>query len=140
MAAGKYSFTIEQGATLNFELQYKDAAGLPISLKGYEGAMQIRSGYSGSAGTVTYLTLTSSIGDVYAFNSASSFLSFSGSDLTTPVASGSIGIYSGWYATQGLTFTGSAYYDLEITSGSEKIRLLEGQVKLNQQVTQIEPA
>ena len=29
---------------------------------------------------------------------------------------------------------------LEITSGSEKIRLLEGQVKLDQQVTQIEPA
>ena len=140
MAAGKYSFTIEQGATLNFELQYKDAAGLPISLRGYEGAMQIRSGYSGSAGTVTYLTLTSSLGDTYAFNSASAFLSFSGSDLTTPVASGSIGIYAGWAVTQDLTFTGNAYYDLEILSGSEKIRLLEGQVKLAQQVTQIEPA
>ena len=104
MAAGKYSFTIEQGATLNFELQYKDSAGLPISLRGYEGAMQIRSGYSASVGTVTYLTLTSSLGDVYAFNSASSFLSFSGSDLTTPVASGSIGIYSGWLATTRFNF------------------------------------
>ena len=140
MAAGKYSFTIEQGATLNFELQYKDAAGLPISLRGYEGAMQIRSGYSASVGTVTYLTLTSSLGDVYAFNSSSAFLSFSGSSLDTPVESGSIGIYAGWAATQDLTFTGSAYYDLEILSGSEKIRLLEGQVRLAQQVTQIEPA
>ena len=25
MAAGKYSFTIEQGSTLNFEIQYKDS-------------------------------------------------------------------------------------------------------------------
>ena len=31
--------------------------------------------------------------------------------------------------------SGDYYYDLEITSGSERIRLLEGQVKLSQQVT-----
>ena len=36
MAAGRYSFTIEQGATLNLELQYKDSNGNPISLEGYE--------------------------------------------------------------------------------------------------------
>ena len=137
MAAGKYSFTIEQGATLNFELQYKDAVGLPIDLAGYTGLMQIRSGYSGSAGTVTYLSFPSLSGSQYtnAQQYGSSYLSFSGSNLITPTASGSIGIYAGWYSTQGLTFTGSAYYDLEITSGSERIRLLEGQVKLSQQVT-----
>ena len=33
MAAGKYSFTIEQGATLNFEIQYKDANGNPLQLE-----------------------------------------------------------------------------------------------------------
>jgi len=138
MAAGKYSFIIEQGATLNLELQYKDSTGDPISLAGYEGAMQIRSTYSGSG--TTYLTLTSSLGDTYNFNSGSAFLSFSGSNGTTPVASGSIGIYAGWVETQDLVFTGNAYYDIELTSGSEKIRLLEGQVQLSKQVTEVNPA
>lgn len=137
MAAGKYSFTIEQGSTLNLELQYKDSAGDPIDLAGYEGAMQIRSTYSGSG--TTYLTLTSSLGDTYSKTSGSSFLSFSGSSLDTPTASGSIGIYAGWAVTEALTFTGSAYYDLEIISGSEKTRLLEGQVQLSKQVTEVEP-
>ncbi len=137
MAAGKYSFTIEQGSTLSFELQYKTAAGVPIDLSGYEGAMQIRSTYSGSG--TTYLTLTSSIGDTYTKTSGSAFLSFSGSNLTTSLASGSIGVYAGWAATDALTFTDTAYYDIELVSGSEKIRLLEGQVKLSKQVTGINP-
>jgi hypothetical protein len=134
MAAGKYSFTIEQGATLDFEIQYRDALGNPINLTGYTGEMNIRSAYSGSG--VTYLSLTSSIGDVYVKNSNDTFLSFSGSNLTTPPVSGSIGIYAGWSVTEGLTFTGSAFYDIEITSGSIRTRILEGRVQLSQQVTQ----
>ena len=137
MAAGKYSFTIEQGSTLSFELQYKTAAGVPIDLSGYEGAMQIRSTYSGSG--TTYLTLTSSIGDTYTKTSGSAFLSLSGSNLTTSLVSGSIGVYAGWAATDALTFTDTAYYDIELVLGSEKIRLLEGQVKLSKQVTGINP-
>lgn len=137
MAAGKYNFTIEQGATLDFEIQYKDSTSTPINISGYEAAMQIRSTYSGSG--ITYLTLTSSIGDVYTKTSGSSFLSLSGSDLSTPQTSGSIGIYSGWYNNQSLTFTGSAYWDLEITRGAERIRLIEGQVQISKQTTQAEP-
>jgi len=137
MAAGKYSFTIEQGSTLSFELQYKTAAGVPIDLSGYEGAMQIRSTYSGSG--TTYLTLTSSIGDTYTKTSGSAFLSMSGSNLTTSLVSGSIGVYAGWAATDALLFTDTAYYDIELVSGSEKIRLLEGQVKLSKQVTGVNP-
>lgn len=134
MAAGKYSFTIEQGATLDFEIQYRDSSGNPIDLTGYTGKMQIRSNYSGSG--ITYLTLTSSLGDTYTKTSGSAFLSFSGSNLTTPTTSGSIGIYAGWIATDALTFTNQAYYDLEITSGNIRTRILEGQVRLSKQVTQ----
>jgi hypothetical protein len=134
MAAGKYSFTIEQGATLDFEIQYRDSSGNPIDLTGYTGKMQIRSNYSGSG--TTYLTLTSSLGDTYTKTSGSAFLSFSGSNLTTPTTSGSIGIYAGWVATDALTFTDQAYYDLEITSGNIRTRILEGQVRLSKQVTQ----
>ena len=100
--------------------------------------MQIRSTYSGSG--TTYLSLTSSIGDTYPFSSGSAFLSFSGSNGTTPLSSGSIGIYAGWLSTQNLSFTGNAFYDIELTSGSERIRLLEGQVQLSKQVTSIDPA
>ena len=133
MAAGRYSFTIEQGSTLDFEIQYRDSNSTPIDLTGYTGKMQIRSTYSGSG--TTYLTLTSSLGDTYVKTSGSSFLSFSGSNLSTPTTSGSIGIYAGWYATDALTFTGQAYYDLEVTSGSIRTRLLEGLVQLSKQVT-----
>lgn len=133
MAAGKYSFTIEQGATLDFELQYKDANGNPIDLTGYEGTMYIRSAYSGSG--TTYLILTSSLGDIYNFTSESAFLSLSGSNGITPTSSGSIGVYAGWAVTDNLTFSGQAYYDVELTSGSIRTRLLEGRVQLSQQVS-----
>ena len=61
MAAGRYSFTLEQGTTVDFELQYKDSDSNPIDLTGYTGKMEIRSAYSGSG--ETFLTLTSSLGD-----------------------------------------------------------------------------
>ena len=58
MSAGRYSFTIEQGATLDFELAYKDSSNNPIDLTGYQGRMQIRP----SVGSDTvYITLSSSL-------------------------------------------------------------------------------
>jgi len=135
MAAGKYSFTIEQGTTVDFELQYKDSSNTPIDLTGYTGAMSIRSTYSGSG--TTYLALTSLSGSQYADGkpSGSAFLSISGSNLSTPSSSGSIGIYIGWELTDGLTFTSPAYYDIELTTGSIRTRILEGRINLSQQVT-----
>lgn len=136
MAANTYNFTIEQGATLEMQIQWLNSNNQPISLAGYTGKMQIRSNYSGSG--TTYLTFTSSIGNTYAYNSGSAFLSMSGSNLTTPVTSGSIGVYAGYLLTDQLTFTGSAYYDLELTNTAtqERIRLIEGNVNISQQVTQ----
>ena len=93
MAAGRYSFTLEQGTTVDFELQYKDSGANPIDLSGYTGRMEIRSAFSGSG--ETFLTLTSSLGDTYNKQIDNAFLSFSGSSLDTPTASGSIGIYIG---------------------------------------------
>lgn len=135
MAAGKYSFTIEQGTTVDFELQYKDSSNTPIDLTGYTGAMSIRSTYSGSG--ETYLALTSLSGSQYNDGkpSGSAFLSISGSNLSTPPSSGSIGIYIGWELTDGLTFTSPAYYDIELTTGSIRTRILEGRINLSQQVT-----
>jgi hypothetical protein len=61
MAAGRYSFTIEQGATTDFEIVYKDSAGEPVDLSLYQARMQISNARTGSADK--YLTLSSSLND-----------------------------------------------------------------------------
>lgn len=133
MAAGRYSFTLEQGTTVDFELQYKDSGSTPIDLSGYTGKMEIRSTYSGSG--ETYLTLTSSLSDTYVKEVDNAFLSFSGSTLDNPTASGSIGVYIGYELADALTFTTEAFYDLEITKGVSRSRILEGRVLLSRQTT-----
>jgi hypothetical protein len=120
MAAGKYSFTIEQGSTLNFEIQYKDSGSNPVDLTGYSGKMMIRSSYADSNPT-TYITLSSSRA------ADGTGLNFSGSNGTTPPTSGSIGVYISANSSSAFAFT-TARYDLEITSGSVVTRILEGQV------------
>ena len=130
MAAGKYNFTIEQGATVDFEIQYKDSNNKPVDLTGYYGRMMIRSNFADSSPT-TYLTLSSSL------NSDGTGLNFSGSKSAKPPTSGSIGIYIAACTSSALTFV-TARYDLEIYSGSNcpyTVRLLEGQVNLSKQVT-----
>jgi len=127
MAAGRYSFTIEQGSTLNFELQYKNSSGSAINLSGYGGKMQIKSNYADNSPTI-YLTLSSSL------QADGTGLNFSGSNGSTPTASGSIGVFISAATSSLLTFD-TALYDLEIASGSIVTRILEGQVKLSKEVT-----
>jgi hypothetical protein len=127
MASGRYSFTIEQGSTLNFELQYKNSSGSAINLSGYGGKMQIKSNYADNSPTI-YLTLSSSL------QADGTGLNFSGSNGSTPTASGSIGVFISAATSSLLTFD-TALYDLEITSGSIVTRILEGQVKLSKEVT-----
>ena len=131
MAAGRYSFVIEQGATTDFEIQYKDTNNNPIDLSDYTGRLQIRSTYAQDSGEL-YLTLSSSK------NPDGTGLDFSGSNGSTPPTSGSIGIYIAACTSSALTFN-EAKYDLEIYSGSGHcpftVRLLEGNVKLSKEVT-----
>lgn len=130
MSAGKYSFPIEQGATLDFEIQYLDSNGLPIDLTGYWGRMQIRQTYDSST---AYLTLSSSL------NPDGTGLNFSGSNNSKPPSSGSIGVYISACTSSLLSFTENAVYDLELYSGNIScpvvVRLLEGQIKLSKEVT-----
>jgi len=130
MPAGRYSFTIEQGATFQLSLQYKDSNGDPVDLTGYSGRMQIRPTVASST---VYLTLSSSL------NPDGTGLNFSGSNNDQPLSSGSIGVYIAACTSSALTFDGTAYYDLEIYSGSVPcpytVRLIEGQVQLSKEVT-----
>jgi hypothetical protein len=125
MPAGKYSFVIEQGSTTTFEIQYKDNTNTPINLSGYGARMQVRSDVNSST---ILLTLSSSI------QPDGTGLSMSGSNGTTPVQSGSIGLYISAATSSNLSF-GEAVYDLEIHSGNTVYRILEGCVKLSKEVT-----
>ena len=128
MSAGRYSFTIEQGATLDFELAYKDSDNNPIDLTGYQGRMQLRP----SVGSDTvYITLSSSL------DSDGTGLNFNGSDGLNPPTSGTIGIFISANSSSLLDFS-EASYDLELATGSEfpiVTRLLEGNVKLSKNIT-----
>jgi hypothetical protein len=127
MAAGRYSFVIEQGSTVNFEIQYKDSNNLPVDLTGYNGKMMIRSSYADS-NPITYAVLSSSLA------ADGTGLNFSGSNGDTPPTSGSIGIIISAVSSSNFTFN-TALYDLEITSGSIVTRILEGQVSISKEVT-----
>jgi len=126
MSAGIYNIIIEQGATVDFKIQYKDVSGSAVNLTGYGAGMQIRSNYADNNPT-TYLTLSSSLasdGTGLNMNSASS---------------GYIGIFISACSSSALNFN-SARYDLEIYSGSAgtcpiTTRLLEGQVNLSRETT-----
>lgn len=124
MAAGKYSFIIEQGSTTNFSIVYKDSNGNAIDLQNYNAKMQIRP-YVGSPDVI--VTLSSS-------------LNADGTGLNmTNAVSGTIGIYIASCTSSQFTFN-EAVYDLDIISGSDcpiVNRILEGKVKLSKEVTEI---
>ena len=130
MAAGRYSFVIEQGATTDFELIYKDSNGDPVDLTGHRARMQIRAAQTASSDA--YLTLSSSLND------DGTGLNLSGSSGTNPPESGSIGIFISHTTSSILNFN-NAYYDLEIVSGTGNstrvTRILEGGVQLSKEIT-----
>lgn len=125
MAAARYSFIIEQGATTNIQVTWNDESGSAVDLSGYQARMQMRP--SATSETI-YLSLSSSL------QSDGTGVNMSGSDGETAVQSGSIGIYIS-AATSSLLSFDTAYYDLEMVSGNEVTRLMEGQVKLSKNVT-----
>ena len=129
MAAGKYSFAIEQGSTVDFEIAYKDSNSDPIDLTGYQARMQIRP----SKGSETiYITLSSSLA------TDGTGLNLSGSNSINPPTSGTIGIYIDAVSSSAFEFN-EAVYDLEIITGSTYpvvTRLIEGSVRLIKEVTE----
>ena len=124
--AARYSFTIDQGSTTQFEVVYADGNNVPIDLTGYTAKMQLRP----APGSETlYATLSTTI-------------SPNGSGLYTtglpsnpkPTTSGSIGVFMSAALTTGFTFD-ECSYDLEITNGSYVDRVIEGKIKINKEVT-----
>ena len=128
MAAGRYNFTIEQGATVDFEIAYKDSNENPIDLTDYQARMQLRPTRESD---IIYITLSSSM------EADGTGLNLSGSNNLNPPTSGTIGIYISANSSSMLNFS-RAYYDLEIVTGSTYpvvTRLIEGVVNLSDNVT-----
>jgi hypothetical protein len=121
MAAGKYALLIEQGATLDLQLEYKDSANVPIDVSLYTGVLQIRPDYADNTATV-YITLESP--------------SVDGTGIDFGNEDGMIYIKMSDTTTTALTFD-TAVYDFEITdTDTGKVtRLLQGTVKLSKEVT-----
>lgn len=124
MAAGKYSFIIEQGATTNFQINWTDESGSAVDLSGYHGRMQLKTSYD----STPLISLSSSL------QPDGTGINLSGSNGVTPLASGSIAVYISAASSSLLEF-GEALYDLELVKGNEVTRLLEGKVKLSKNVT-----
>jgi len=110
MAAGKYNFTLEQGATFSREITVQDS-GSAMNLTGYTPRMQMRSTHDSSTIALTFTATVS--------NAAQGKISLSATDtLTSAVEEG---IY---------------VYDLEIeSSGGTVTRLMEGNVTVTPEVT-----
>jgi phage tail sheath gpL-like len=114
MTAGIYNTTIDQGSVWSVVLVYTDSNNTPVNLTGYTAAMQLRQNYNSSTAD---LTLTTANGGI-----------------TIVGATGTITITA--TATQtGLLDPGFYVYDLELTSGSNISRLIQGQLTVAEQVT-----
>ena len=137
MAAGAYSFTIEQGSTIDFQIDYKDSTGDPIDLTGWQARMQIRPSRTSNN---MICRLSSSL---QSDGTGLDMTPPSGSK-TLPQSSGSIRVYisafsSSQFSSGSNPIWNQANYDLEIRSGSGIYttvnRILEGRVKLSKEVT-----
>lgn len=115
MSAGIYDIYIEQGATYNQPLVWKDSSGTAVNVTGYTARMQIRKTVDA---TTIILTLTTENGRI-----------------TVGGANGLITLLVSAADTAALTsFCG--VYDLEVISPTGVVtRLLEGQVEISKEVT-----
>lgn len=123
MAAGQYSFVIEQGATLNLNVVWTDSNDTPVDVSGWNGRMQIRPTVESD---VIYISLSSSL------QPDGTGIDLSGAN--SNLESGSFYIHVSAYSSSLLNFD-SGYYDLELEKDNVVVRLLEGRVKLSKNVT-----
>lgn len=124
MSAGKYDLYIEQGATFFRECLFKDATGTPINLTGMDLAAQIRRSYSDS--TITQ-TITCTIYDQTITANIGKFsLEISAVDTASMEVNPAVDFQN---------ITTNYTWDLELDTGTQIKRLMQGTVFLSPEVT-----
>ena len=117
MAAGKYTITIEQGATFTLDLTWEDSDGNAVDLTGYSARMQVRASKSA---TTTLLDIPTD----------------TNTSITLGGTQGTIAIRIEDDVTEALDAPQTAFYDLELEAGDGTVtRLLEGGVTITEEVT-----
>tara|TARA_Y100000361_G_C10993670_1_gene255536 strand:- start:225 stop:626 length:402 start_codon:yes stop_codon:yes gene_type:complete len=132
MPAGQYSFTLEQGTTLDFTLEYLDSESVPVDLTDFTGRMHIREKKDSDNIICSLSTTLDADGTGLDFTPPSGSL---GENF--PATSGSIRVFISAASSSNFNFQ-KAFYDLEIVSGSTYpivTRVVEGRIKLSKEVT-----
>lgn len=114
MAAADYDLLIEQGATFELSIVWKDDAGTPIDITGYSARMQIRKTYDDAP----IISLTSNVGG----------------GIVLGGVSGTIDITIGASVTDDITIL-RGKYDLELELAGVVTRLIQGTVDISREVT-----
>lgn len=112
MPAGPYDFELDQGASWSTVVAYQDAGGSPINLTGWAAAMQIKAFKSATAPLVSATCVVNGV-------------------------AGTVTLSLTRTQTAALPAKTPLYYDVLITNGTQGIRLIEGQITLDQAVTDV---
>lgn len=115
MSAADYNIIVEQGATFQLNITWKDEAGVVIDITGYTARMQVR---ATKAATTVLLAATTENGYI-----------------TLGGVAGTVAISVPASVTAALSFV-RAVYDLELISSTGIVtRLVQGGVCLSKEVT-----
>jgi hypothetical protein len=125
MSAGRYDIVLEQGATFDLPLRYLDSVGTPVNLTGYSARMQVREAPD-SVLLVEFNSALTANGAIFMNGAAED---------RSDGANGNIRVFMSAANTSALPrFSGR--YDLELVdSSSYTIRLLEGQFRVEPEIT-----
>lgn len=114
MPAGTYDITCDQGATFSRVITWKNSNGTPIDLTNYTARMQVRANYPA---TTTVLNLTTENGGI-----------------TLGGAAGTITLAATATATAAIS-ADQYVYDLELITGAQVTRVVEGTFTVTPEVT-----
>lgn len=110
----KHNFYVYRGATFSEQIEWKDESGTPVNLTGFTARMHMRETLEAAD---PFLTLTTENGGI-----------------TLGGVAGTIQLLVSATQTTAITAT-SGVYDLELVSGANVTRLLEGLVIISPEVT-----
>lgn len=110
----KHNFYVYRGATFSEQIEWKDESGTPVNLTGFTARMHMRETLEAAD---PFLTLTTENGGI-----------------TLGGVAGTIELLASATQTTAITAT-SGVYDLELVSGANVTRLLEGLVIISPEVT-----